>query len=80
MKLFSDDLSVYVQLVRPPDFKPEFKTSCVSRKLSTSSDINHHFGFKPYNSSSVLPGDAAQAFLFFPQVRQYNFLFIPVYF
>jgi hypothetical protein len=65
---YLDDISLDVPLVRPPDFKPEFDTKCVSRTLSTSPDINYRFGFKPFNSSSVLPGDAAEAFHFFPQV------------
>ena len=64
---FKYQLTVDVPIQRPPDYKPSFNSSCTTEKLSTSSE-NHYFGFSAFNSSSVLPGNPAQVFNFFPQV------------
>ncbi len=66
---FKDAFSLNVQVdARPPDFKPDYDSTCTTFKLSSSPDLNFYFGFKPFNSSSVLPGNPAQVFNFFPQV------------
>lgn len=59
-------VTVDIQTVRPPDYKPSFKSNCTTEKLSTSSQ-SHYFGFSSFNSSAVLPGSPAQVFNFFPQ-------------
>jgi hypothetical protein len=58
---------------RPPDFKPDYPSTCTTFKLSTSPDLNFYFGFTN-NGATISPGNPAQIFNFFPQVFTIFFL------